>query len=211
MLNRSRIALVVALCGALTVTPAIGAFATTGPEGAPTPSASATPQDTVPTTPAAAPVPVPTTATDAPEPTGPLGSEPSAPPAEDAAQVEGPDEVAAPLAARATGPTTTVRQLLDALKVATPSTTRYDRAQFEEGVIAPGAQCRTRVEVLRQESRVSVTTGSTPCTIRAGEWLSWYDGSTQTDPTLLEMDHLVALKEAWISGADRWTAEQRRD
>ena len=61
-------------------------------------------------------------------------------------------------------------------------------------------------------SRVSkMRTGSTPpgCAAIAGDWYSVYGGLTWADPAELEIDHVVALKEAWDSGAWGWTPERR--
>jgi hypothetical protein len=41
-------------------------------------------------------------------------------------------------------------------------------------------------------------------------WHSGYDGVITTDACTVEIDHLVALKEAWDSGAHGWTANRRR-
>jgi hypothetical protein len=56
---------------------------------------------------------------------------------------------------------------------------------------------------------------NTPCEIRSaqrradGTWLSEWDGYVTSDPSELQVDHVVALAEAWDSGADQWTAAQR--
>ena len=42
------------------------------------------------------------------------------------------------------------------------------------------------------------------CAVVAGDWYSRYDGVTWSDPAELEIDHVVALKEAWDSGAWAW-------
>ena len=42
------------------------------------------------------------------------------------------------------------------------------------------------------------------CAVIAGDWYSRYDGITWSDPAELEIDHVVALKEAWDSGAWAW-------
>jgi len=44
----------------------------------------------------------------------------------------------------------------------------------------------------------------------AGDWFSPYDGISASSPADLEVDHVVALAEAWDSGAAAWNAEQRR-
>ena len=45
----------------------------------------------------------------------------------------------------------------------------------------------------------------------AGDWLSLYDGILISDPSRLEIDHVVSLKEAWDSGAWAWTSDQRAE
>jgi hypothetical protein len=37
------------------------------------------------------------------------------------------------------------------------------------------------------------------CHVVAGDWFSSYDGQTFTDPAEIQIDHVVALKEAWDS------------
>ncbi len=112
------------------------------------------------------------------------------------------------VAADGSGEVTSAQVLLDELRAEEPSTQKYERALFAEGLDDDGNGCRTRQEVLIEESREPVVRGST-CTILSGLWYSAYDGLTHTDPSALEIDHLVALKEAWISGAYAWTPEQR--
>lgn len=104
----------------------------------------------------------------------------------------------------------TPAEMLAALTVQVPSIVPYNRDLFLEGIDADGDGCNTRREVLQAESLVPVTIPF-GCDITAGEWFSWYEGGTQTDPAMLEMDHLVALKEAWISGAWDWSDQQRAD
>ncbi len=114
------------------------------------------------------------------------------------------------LAAPPEGASVAPSVLLSELRVATPSPVTYNRDLFAEGIDADGDGCNTRREVLQAESLVPVTIVA-GCTITAGEWYSWYDGVTWTDPAQLEMDHLVALKEAWHAGAHAWTNQQRSD
>jgi hypothetical protein len=42
------------------------------------------------------------------------------------------------------------------------------------------------------------------CTVVEGDWYSLYDGTMYTTAGELEIDHVVALKEAWDSGAWAW-------
>jgi hypothetical protein len=43
----------------------------------------------------------------------------------------------------------------------------------------------------------------------SGSWRSLYDGATWSDPADVDIDHVVALAEAWTSGAASWTPGQR--
>ncbi|MFJ4997289.1 DUF1524 domain-containing protein [Microbacterium sp. NPDC088619] len=102
-----------------------------------------------------------------------------------------------------------VATLLDQLRVEAPATVKYDRDLFFEGADLDRDGCRTRQEVLLEETDVPATVTGV-CTVSAGQWLSYYDNVTHVDPAAVEMDHLVALREAWVSGAWSWTDAQRR-
>ncbi len=43
----------------------------------------------------------------------------------------------------------------------------------------------------------------------SGRWLSIYDGVEVSDPSELDVDHLVPLAEAWRSGAHAWETDRR--
>ena len=45
--------------------------------------------------------------------------------------------------------------------------------------------------------------------MQRGKWRSYYDGAETRDSTAFDIDHAVALAEAWDSGAKRWTADTR--
>ncbi|QXE33354.1 DUF1524 domain-containing protein [Streptomyces sp. GMY02] len=87
------------------------------------------------------------------------------------------------------------------------SSSGYQRSLFQHWLTTEGP-CEVRHAVLRRDG-----TGLTPatgCPVTAGQWSSPYDGTAHTSPTTLTIDHVVSLKEAWTSGASRWTPEQRR-
>ncbi|MEU4742382.1 HNH endonuclease family protein [Actinosynnema sp. NPDC023658] len=84
--------------------------------------------------------------------------------------------------------------------------TGYSRDRFPHWS-SQGEGCDTRDVVLqRQGADVRTAAG---CKITGGSWTSAYDGVVVTDPGDLDIDHTVALAEAWRSGADKWTDEQR--
>ena len=103
----------------------------------------------------------------------------------------------------------TIAQLLARLSIATEQRTGYARSLFPLWIDADGDGCNTRFEVLITESRTPVTVGS-GCKLTGGTWFSVYDGITVSTPPEISIDHLVALAEAWDSGASAWTTERRQ-
>lgn len=81
----------------------------------------------------------------------------------------------------------------------------YERDKFRHWIDANSDCQDTRDEVLAAESLVTVS----GCDIQRGKWRSYYDGVTTRDSTAFDIDHLVALAEAWDSGAKRWNATTR--
>ena len=76
----------------------------------------------------------------------------------------------------------------------------YNRDLFHYPTDADHDHCDTRAEVLIRDTTAPVN--ATPgCTIVSGQWSSAYDGQTVTNAADIEIDHVVALKEAWDSGA----------
>ena len=84
----------------------------------------------------------------------------------------------------------------------------YSRDSFEHWVDADDDGCDTRDEVLMSESLEPVEVEGT-CRILLGRWYSALDGDFITNPSTMDVDHVVALAEAWRSGAHAWTDERR--
>ena len=84
----------------------------------------------------------------------------------------------------------------------------YDRDRFGYPADQDGDECDTRAEVLIRDSSTPAQVDSVGCTVLAGDWDSAYDDRTWTDPAELEIDHVVALKEAHDSGAWQWSSER---
>ena len=68
--------------------------------------------------------------------------------------------------------------------------------------------CDTRALVLREESLVDPLVLEPGCKVESGSWSSLYDARVFTEPALVEIDHVVALKEVWDSGAWDWPADR---
>ena len=89
-----------------------------------------------------------------------------------------------------------------------PSST-YDRTQFGRWIDADGDCQNTRHEVLIEESLIPVTfKTSRQCFVTSGQWHDPYTGRVFTDPSLLDVDHVVPLKEAFDSGAKEWSRDK---
>jgi hypothetical protein len=88
--------------------------------------------------------------------------------------------------------------------------TGYQRELFTHWVDADHDGCDTREEVLIAESRSLAQVDPYGCKVREGDWFSAYDGLTFTDPAEIDIDHMVALAEAWDSGAAGWDAGRRQ-
>jgi hypothetical protein len=110
-------------------------------------------------------------------------------------------------AAAATKVSGTALQLLARLRIAPEHPTGYSQARFTYWTDADHDGCSTRYEVLIQESRTTPRVGA-GCSVK-GSWRSAYDGVTTTKASSFDIDHVVALKEAWDSGAWAWTSARR--
>ncbi|MFI5585282.1 HNH endonuclease family protein [Amycolatopsis sp. NPDC051758] len=99
------------------------------------------------------------------------------------------------------------RTQLGALQVAVRGTMDgYSREKFPHWDKVDGA-CDTREQVLKRDGKdVSV---DSQCAAKSGTWVSAYDGETWTKASDVDIDHMVPLGQAWISGAKSWTTERR--
>lgn len=111
--------------------------------------------------------------------------------------------------AQAAGYTAPLRTAVADLPVAAETRTGYDRNLFPHWIDADGDRCNTRYETLIAEATTAPRV-TQPCTISGGRWYSSYDNATWTDPADLDVDHVVALAEAWDSGARTWPAARRQ-
>lgn len=84
----------------------------------------------------------------------------------------------------------------------------YDRDKFPHWGTAPGGDnCNVREYVLKRDG-TNVEVGS-DCYPTSGTWDSAYDDGSWTDPSDLDIDHVVPLAAAWRSGASDWTTAKR--
>ncbi|WP_410674203.1 HNH endonuclease family protein [Amycolatopsis sp. cmx-4-68] len=122
-----------------------------------------------------------------------------------------PDEVAAtqPSGTAAAPPISPAeaRSQLAALPIAVRGTMDgYGREQFPHWDKVD-ANCDVREQVLKRDGK-DVKAGA-DCAPKSGTWVSPYDGETWHKATDVDIDHVVPLGQAWVSGAKKWTRERR--
>src|ERR1700742_191834 len=120
-------------------------------------------------------------------------------------------ELASPTPAGATPPgipsAATARTELAALTVAAwTHNTTYDRDLFPTWDTISGT-CDPRETVLKRDGTGVVVNSA--CAATSGTWHSPYDGATWTAASDVDIDHMVTLENAWVSGAWAWTTSKR--
>lgn len=103
--------------------------------------------------------------------------------------------------------------LLASLPVAAEgSRAGYDRDLFDHWDDTNGSGCDARQDTLfAQVIGFPQVDLFDRCVIVEGDWYSVYDGVTHSgSPSELDVDHVVALAEAWDSGAAAWSPTLRR-
>lgn len=87
-----------------------------------------------------------------------------------------------------------------------PVYSRYDWKQWTDA----DHDCQdTRQEVLIEESVIPVTLDEKGCKVVTGRWICPYTGRVITNPSDLDIDHMVPLNEAHKSGGWRWDKSQK--
>lgn len=91
---------------------------------------------------------------------------------------------------------------------------KYDRVEMFGGWVnenAPTDCYNTRAEALiRDADKGSVKFNpANPCQVKRGVWHDPYTGTVYKLASAIQIDHVVPLKNAYMSGAHAWTFEQR--
>ena len=123
--------------------------------------------------------------------------------------VEAPTPVSTPVPATGTAPTTTLVIAIAPIPAGIPV---YDRGDWKHWVDADGDCQDARQEVLIAESLVPVTFETDrKCRVETGRWFGAFTGTYFEDPGDLDVDHMVPLKNAHLSGAWAWSSEKKED
>jgi hypothetical protein len=88
----------------------------------------------------------------------------------------------------------------------------YNRSDYLTNWLDRDGDCvDTRDEVLMIESAITPTLSTNGCDVLSGLWNDPYTGRSFTNPSDLDVDHLVPLKEAHDSGAALWSTDRKRE
>ena len=90
-----------------------------------------------------------------------------------------------------------------------PGRSRYDRDAFFERADLDGDCINSRHETLQEEAS-EFTMSANGCSVATGVWYDPFTDRTFTDPADLQVDHVVALGDAWASGAWAWSDARRK-
>lgn len=74
----------------------------------------------------------------------------------------------------------------------TESRAGYQRSSFRHWIDADRDGCSTRVEVLIEEASMPLSRSAMAAELSGGRWYSYYDDQVVTDPSGLDVDHLVS-------------------
>ena len=96
-------------------------------------------------------------------------------------------------------------------QVISEPTLPYDRSLYKHWTDHDGDCQDTRQEVLIAESLRPVELDDVGCTVLSGRWRDPYTGFVYSDPSELDIDHLVPLAEAHRSGAHAWDLNMRTE
>ena len=88
--------------------------------------------------------------------------------------------------------------------------TAYSRSEWKHWV-DENKNCRnTRAEVLIAQSIEPVTFRDTrTCRVAMGLWICPYTGDSIREASRIDIDHVVPLREAHLSGGFRWSSKQK--
>lgn len=87
---------------------------------------------------------------------------------------------------------------------------QYKRKDYKFGVDGNNNCLNTRQEVLKARSEIPVLLNKKGCKVLAGRWNDYYFPQSFTDSKQVDIDHLIPLKHAHMSGAHAWGREQKR-
>ena len=89
------------------------------------------------------------------------------------------------------------------------TTIEYNRSEWTHWIQDDDDCQDLRQEVLIEESIITPITTLDGCKVQRGLWWDLFTGAYFSDPTELDIDHLVPLKEAHLSGGWQWDHDKK--
>jgi len=86
---------------------------------------------------------------------------------------------------------------------------KYKRKEWKHWIDADHDCQNSRQEILIARSESEVIMNKNGCTVQNGLWLDYYYPQRFTRAQLVDIDHLIPLKHAYLTGGKDWTALQR--
>ena len=88
----------------------------------------------------------------------------------------------------------------------------YKRSDWPHWIDEDGDCQKTRVEILVRDSVGLIAFRSNKlCKVVAGHWVGPYTGKTIYATMGVDIDHIVPLKHAHLSGGENWTREKKKE
>ena len=84
---------------------------------------------------------------------------------------------------------------------------KYSRSLYGNWRDRDGDCMNTRHEILKDRSLAPTT--KKKCRVITGKWADYYFDEYHTKSSAVEIDHLVPLKEAHVSGAHKWSRKKK--
>ena len=97
---------------------------------------------------------------------------------------------------------------LDKLTIADPQSIQYSRSEWRHWVDPDGNGCDARQDVLARDGKEVLKNG---CKVVSGKWIDPYSGITITDPSQIDIDHIIPLAAAARSGGQAWSPDKKQE
>lgn len=98
---------------------------------------------------------------------------------------------------------------LNAIPTQEVASVDYDRDEWRHWSDLDGNGCDAREDVLNAQGTSVVLEVGDACRPESGKWVSPYEGKVITDPSSIDIDHVIPLGYAATHGGQDWSAEKK--
>ncbi len=89
-------------------------------------------------------------------------------------------------------------------------TQKYNRKEWKHWTDVDRNCLNTRHEILKSRSLVKVKLEKKGCKVKAGKWADYYYPEFHTVANEVDIDHLVPLKNAHLTGGAKWNLKDKQ-